>query len=502
MCKFTQYVQRKDIDVLLNQGYDYVCYRDRQVRLIDSCFKRTKSGKQIRTTGLIKNYFRVDNPTITVKHSNAKDKRYKWLREYNITPTEIEIINSHTGECLPLFIEVPCGQCDECLMVKSNKLTTKVRLQGTEYGVPFFITLTIDNDNYHKFDMVKDGKNGICWNPFCWDYLRKEYKKDRVYEVQCFFKRLRKKLITDGIAEKLTYVIASERGGKTNRVHFHGLIWCPNRSLYDLCDYEITDRYGKKKIITCPRMYEYVRDSWQQGFVTVVEAMDHEGSYALKYATKSDSWRESILLKSRLGGEAIEKNKEWMWYNPDKTEFPLLNEYTNALYTIPVDSWIVNKVFPNINRSLSHRARYLITYCSDIVRKYYDEEPIQFYRKKLDNLTGLLQDYGYFSPCYDVTNRTQLLKYNKDDRDDYKYGLLCLNSLSSFTKAVDSLKRALKQLQRELEKVDLEFIISADIRNKIYKQEIAPLLEKDRVHDIQRFKKKIQNYLENSTDLQ
>lgn len=502
MCKFTQYVQRKDIDVLLNQGYDYVSYQGRNVRLTDYCLKRTKSGRQVRTTGLIKNYFRADNPAITVKHSSAKDNRYKWLRNYSVIPSEIEIFNSHTGECLPLFIEVPCGYCDECLITKSNKLTTKVRLQSTEYGTPFFITLTIENSNYDKFDYVKDGKNGLCFNPLCYNHLRQTYKKSRVYEIQCFFKRLRKNLYMDGIAEKLTYVIASERGGKTNRIHFHGLIWCSNRSLYDLYDYEITDRYGHKKKITCPKMYEYVRDSWQQGFVTVVEALDQEGSYALKYATKSDSWRESILLKSRLGNEAIQKNKEWLWDNPQDTEFPILNEYTNNLYTIPIDNWIVNKIYPNINRSLSHRARYLITYCSDIVRKYYEEESIQFYKKKLDNLTELLQDYGYFSPCYDITNRTHVFKYNKEDKEDYKYGLLCLRSLSTFTKAVDSLKKGLKQLQRELEKVDLEFVVSADIKNKIHKQKILPLLDKDRTHDTQRFKKKMQIYLENSTDEQ
>jgi hypothetical protein len=499
MCKHTQYVQRKDVEVLLNQGYDYVSYQDRNIRLIDNTLKRTKSGKQVRTIGLIKNYFRVDNPEVTVKHSSARDNRYKWLKNYNINPTEISIINSFTGEVLPLFIEVPCGYCEECLITKKNKLSTKVKLQGTEYGTPFFITLTVDDSNYSKFDMVKDGKNGLCWNKFCWDTLRQHYKKNRVDEVQRFFKRLRKNLITDGIEDKLTYVIASERGGKTNRVHFHGLIWCNNRSLFDLYDYVITDSQGRKKTITCPKMFEYVRDSWQQGFVTVVEAMDAEGTYALKYTSKSDSWREGILLKSHLGKEAIEKNREWIKNNPDDTEFPILNEYTNTLHTIPIDSWIVNKVYPNVNRSLNHRTRYLMTYCSDIIAKYYDRVNVQYYKKWLDTLTQPLQEYGYFSPLYDKNRVVEV--YSCDGKEeDYKYGLLKLNSINTYKKSVDSLRRALKQLEYELSKVDLDFIVSSDIKSKVHKEKLLPLLEKDRIHTVSRFNKRNQLYLENSTD--
>ena len=501
MCKTPQYIQRKDINLLLVNGYDTLL-ADKETYIIKhNMLKQTKQGLQIKVLNLIEYYFRVDNPEVIVKHSKARDVRFKWLRKYRINPTEIELLNSATGESLPLYLEVSCGQCDECLQTRSNKISTKVRCQSITEGIPYFITLTINNQNYSKFDQYFKGSNGLCFNKLCYETIRKEYHNSRVREIQLFLKRLRKNLTDDNILTPLTYIITSERGSKTNRIHFHGLIWCDDRELKELRDYEITDIYGKIRTITATKLYEYVRDAWQNGFVTVATALDDEGNYALKYSTKQDSWRENLLLKSRLGKNFISQEFEYLHDNPQLTKFDALNPFSNEMKEITLDSWFVSKLYPNINRSINHRTRYLITYVSNILRKFSYTNEVQYYKEKFSEELKELVEYGYIDLAY--TDKHYHLIDKIHQKRLFQYGLREYRQIRYYEQALHCLRKAMRQLSNELSKLNLEQVVDNDVRYNIHKEKLEKVMQDaDRIHKVQKVKQRIQRYKENECDNQ
>lgn len=367
MCLYPQFVQRQDIDRLISNGFNAVWNGSYYRKITPKQIGKTKSGSYLKIN-IVDYSFDPDDPNfriITTKQKNMNSDRH-FVKNYDVNPQDFYICNLENGDAEPLFIEVPCGYCEDCRHTRIGKVANKVFLQSCTCGAPYFVTLTFSPENEKKFNLLqKPTKSNE--NPLQFNEQRKELHAERVDIIQKFLKRLRKRLVTAGYTEKLTYCIVSERG-KNGHFHYHGLFWLPNTpELQNLRFFNVRTKSGEIIEICEPRFGKFVTDSWQFGFTKTYLDKDKDGKsnagkYLFKYMSKSDNWHERVELKSRLGNEKIEEYRNWFLENPESQELEVCNKFTNQTKKIPVTSWVLDKFIPSLSRSISHRDRYVLSY--------------------------------------------------------------------------------------------------------------------------------------------
>lgn len=125
-------------------------------------------------------------------------------RKWSIKLSDLEscyLLNSTTGETLPLYIAVPCGSCIICRKRKASALATRAIMETESCGsAPLFITLTYNNEHLPK-------------NEHSYVTLRKS-------DLQLFFKRLRSLLDNQNIPHSLRYLACGEYGSHTKRPQY------------------------------------------------------------------------------------------------------------------------------------------------------------------------------------------------------------------------------------------------------------------------------------------
>lgn len=97
---------------------------------------------------------------------------------------------------------VPCGKCPKCKGRRVSSWSFRLMQHSKDCVSAHFITLTYDTKH------VPITKNGFL----------SVYKKD----LQLFFKRLRK---ANKSGKNISYYAAAEYGGKTNRPHYHIILF-------------------------------------------------------------------------------------------------------------------------------------------------------------------------------------------------------------------------------------------------------------------------------------
>lgn len=95
------------------------------------------------------------------------------------------------------FIQVPCGKCLECRIQATRSWADRCCLEAKNSPFNYFITLTYNDDNLPVNNSLLE------------------------YDMQCFFKRLRKRF--KGVKFKYFYV--GEYGDTTLRPHYHCLLF-------------------------------------------------------------------------------------------------------------------------------------------------------------------------------------------------------------------------------------------------------------------------------------
>lgn len=112
----------------------------------------------------------------------------------------MQCLSMITVRVLDGYQKVPCGKCAFCLTNKRSqwmfRLYHEMRLQKHP---GYFLTLTYDEKHVKR---VADGRLSL-----------------RFYDVQLFFKRLRKQKFY------VKYICVGEYGGVTKRPHYHMLLW-------------------------------------------------------------------------------------------------------------------------------------------------------------------------------------------------------------------------------------------------------------------------------------
>lgn len=176
------------------------------------------------------------------------------------------------------FVRVRCGSCIGCRLDQALEWTTKASIQmQLQPDNAYFVTLTYD-DAFLPVDHVVDPR----------DFQVKDLPVLRRSHVQDFLKLLRYKLDNIG-APKIKIMYCGEYGPTTQRCHYHFLIW--NLELPDLRRPTLEESKGKQipyRILTS----DFIRDTWQKGFISV-EKMDAANvAYVCRYT-----------LKKQLGAE-------------------------------------------------------------------------------------------------------------------------------------------------------------------------------------------------------
>lgn len=204
------------------------------------------------------------------------------------------------------FINVPCGSCYQCLQNRRAQWTFRLKQEEKVSTNAMFLTLTYADEH-----LPKNGK--ICKR-----------------EVQLFMKKLRKeqKKYTD---EKIVYYFVGEYGEKTNRPHYHAILF----NVYKKVWLEIAGIWekGNIRIGTCTSAsIHYVT-----GYV-MAQQVDKERSFALM----SKGIGKSYLTKETIKYHMV--HNDLTVINEGGIEQPIPNYYRDKLYGKIRKSIIAKKI--------------------------------------------------------------------------------------------------------------------------------------------------------------
>lgn len=148
---------------------------------------------------------------------------------------------------------VPCGKCVGCLSRRRNEWTYRLQKEQEMSDYTFFGTLTYDKD--HIPIKIKDEVPYFVFDKkHCQNYIKR---------VRYFINELNKDL-------KTSYYLCSEYGSIGLRPHYHFLFYVKN-------DKDLKYRKSIDRIL---------RDTWENGFVTLKPANNANIHYVTKYCVK------------------------------------------------------------------------------------------------------------------------------------------------------------------------------------------------------------------------
>lgn len=205
-------------------------------------------------------------------------------------------------------IQVPCGHCDECRLVRSNEFVQRCLMESINSHV-FFFTLTYDNKHLPllRFESSNPNSGEVETNVIPYANFK---------DITDLFKRIRVNLYRQGIDMPIRYAVVNERGEKRHRPHFHGLVFIPNTFDPFVAEEQLSDLIQKYWSVNVGTRKQPVYES---RFTKVVKYINGRPSsnfdfhyvrpdsisglknpfyYVSKYITKTDPYIDS--LKSKL----------------------------------------------------------------------------------------------------------------------------------------------------------------------------------------------------------
>lgn len=170
-----------------------------------------------------------------------------------ITPLTLK--NRYTDETNT----VPCSKCPECRARRASAWSFRLREEEKNANSAYFLTLTYDT---LAVPITPSKRMALC-------------KRD----LQLFFKRIRK---AHPIGfHRLKYYAVGEYGGKTNRPHYHIILF--NASLQYMVS---SEDLLKLKLTNYDGQHEVNCKQWDKGHITVGLVTGASIGYTLKYISK------------------------------------------------------------------------------------------------------------------------------------------------------------------------------------------------------------------------
>lgn len=193
------------------------------------------------------------------------------FRPLTITNPLFDEEGNFQNSALHRFITVPCGKCAACIVSSANEWRVRLQEELAASSTAYFVTLTYDDSHlFFQKCAVSDGVSASL------PVVSK-------YDIQCFFKRLRKHLK----GTKIRYFLVSEYGPSTLRPHYHCIIFnLPRKSLDSFSD--------------CALQNKELRRIWNNGNVLVDPVTFGRISYVTKYICSVTNLPEYLPRPFRL----------------------------------------------------------------------------------------------------------------------------------------------------------------------------------------------------------
>lgn len=303
-------------------------------------------------------------------------------KKYGIIPDDVEscyLLNSSTGETIPLYIVVPCGSCLICRKRKASALATRAIMETETCGsAPLFITFTYNDTNLPINDQG--------------------YQTLSKLDLQLFFKRLRSLLDANCIEHNLRYLACGEYGSKTKRPHYHVLLWnfpverfenflkvqafiqkawsrylldpqgrripyrtscanCPFKTY--ACAGDCSDHSGS---CTAPMLHSLngsvIYRRLPIGQIKILPSNAGAPAYITKYMVKGsnaphssceDPFRTSSTRNGGIGSAYIKAHRDEILSDPGLEALPVVDKVTGSgrTFYMPIDSWVKNTLIPS-----------------------------------------------------------------------------------------------------------------------------------------------------------
>lgn len=201
-----------------------------------------------------------------------------------------ERLNPYTGSLYPVYENVSCRKCEECVSIRKSQWCFRALAEAEHSFNSMFLTLT------YADEFLPEGGNV------------------RLRDCQLFFKRCRNQIARwypnfDTKEYPLKYFLVSEYGSKRGRPHYHLILW------------------------NCPLTSEEIFLCWKLGFVKVKPCVEPTIQYTLKYfACKDfapDGKKENFCVMSKNLG------KQWLADNLSYVKSFVTMPGSNARIPIP-----------------------------------------------------------------------------------------------------------------------------------------------------------------------
>ena len=310
-----------------------------------------------------------------------------------------------TGECFPLYLLVPCNKCIVCKNKKIRDWNARMMCETQLYDVPpLFVTLTYNDDFLPLFGLEKR-------------------------DIQLFIKRLRERLEYLGFPNKLRYVFCGEYGTKTQRAHYHGIIWnmpsLPIHMLLKLVENAWAYRCTYEKYRSISKDFKFYRFEVPKknkqyfhrlGFAYCKIAHDNSAYYIGKYMFKSEDntpkgKNPNFFLSSRnngIGYDYIMSKKKHYQDIPQDLTIDFTNTFSDInganagkfkSFKFPFPQYFKEKVFPSGSKvypSSVYIAYRQLQEQIDIINSCHNVYPIYYMDTYLKNIIDKLNNSEHF----------------------------------------------------------------------------------------------------------
>lgn len=177
----------------------------------------------------------------------------EWKQTDKVVSTDRFGINKYKSVKTSNYHLVPCGKCVACLSRKRNEWTYRLTMEKDHSDYTYFGTLTYDNDKIPV--RLKDNVPYFVFN-----------KSD----VQKYMKRVRYFISQINKNVTCSYYLVSEYGKISHRPHYHYLMYI----------------HGDPGLQHKKQIDMILRDTWQNGFITIKAANSANIHYVTKYVVK------------------------------------------------------------------------------------------------------------------------------------------------------------------------------------------------------------------------
>lgn len=357
-------------------------------------------------------YRTIVTPNGIIKSNKCPYVKFDTLTEE--TAKLYNILNPDTGELFPMFLQVACNHCILCSQKKSSQWAFRCICETRSNGVPYFVTLTYNEDSRPKDGVIKK-------------------------DVQNFIKRLRTNLDRTYGSNKLRYVAVSEyTSSKTRRPHYHLLLWgipddIARTSFHRLkwIEKHWTQPTGKYKSDGSPIMSS-------NGFCYVLPCLKGGVNYVFKYMSKPsnvpDGQNKNFRLNSvGIGRDFINSKLSSYMSVPDNLNEQVFDIVRCSSVSRPYTSYTKNKLFPSESMSQTPFFWKYLKKCIsayNIAMNMAKTLPPELHHLKVKFPESVRKLFRKIRPLH-VYSRYYI------DENDYAYK--CLNGFSASPQCVDHL---------------------------------------------------------------